>query len=323
MGEFELIQRYFAARAGHRDDVALGIGDDCALLQPPTGGALLATSVDTLVEGVHFLPGSDPARVARRLLGAAVSDLAAMGATPAWFTLVLTLPAADPAWLEPFAQALAERAAELEIGLVGGDTTRGPLTLSVQVQGWVEAGRALRRDAAQAGDLILVSGTLGDSRGGLEVQLQGVAPSAATDFLLQRFFEPQPRIDLARALAPLVHAGIDISDGLLADLGHIARRSGLRACIELERLPLSAALLTHAGETRAREWALSGGEDFELCLTAPAAMLPRCMEVAARQGVELTCIGRMEPGEAEVQVSLAGRLQQPARRGHDHFGGKS
>ena len=322
MGEFELIQRYFADRARPRQDVIVGIGDDCALLRPAGGEQLLAVSIDTLVEGVHFLPGSDPAWLAQRLLGAVVSDLAGMGATPAWFTLALTLPRADPLWLEPFAQALADRAAELEIALVGGDTTRGPLTLTAQAHGWVEAGRALRRDAARAGDLILVSGTLGDSRGGLQVQQDGAAADANARFLRQRFFRPEPRIELARALAPRLHAGIDISDGLLADLGHIARRSGLGAQLELERLPLSPALIAYAGEEQARQWALSGGEDFELCLTAPAEALDWCLEVAATLGVKLSCIGQMQDRSMDIEVFSQGQPQPATECGYDHFGGE-
>lgn len=322
MGEFELIRRYFADRALAREDVVVGIGDDCALLCPRGDQQVLAVSIDTLVEGVHFLPGSDPAWLAQRLLGAAVSDLAAMAATPAWFTLALTLPQADPAWLEPFARALAERAAELEIALVGGDTTRGPLTLTAQAHGWVAPEQALRRDAAQAGDLILVSGTLGDSRGGLQVQQAASAVNADTAFLLQRFFRPEPRVELARMLAPRLHAGIDLSDGLLADLGHIARRSGLGARIELEQLPLSPQLVAYAGERQAREWALSGGEDFELCVTAPEDALEACLNMAAEVGVQLTCIGRMQAGEAGVELYHRGRLQPVTELGYDHFGGE-
>ncbi len=321
MGEFELIRRYFAERAGRRDDVVVGIGDDCALLRPPGGDALLAVSIDTLVEGVHFLPGSDPARIARRLLGAVVSDLAGMGATPAWFTLALTLPAAEPDWLEPFAHALAERAAELGIVLVGGDTTRGQLTLTAQAHGWVAPQRALRRDGARDGDLILVSGTLGDSRGGLQVQQDQAAATESTRFLLDRFFSPEPRIGLAQALAPELHAGIDISDGLLADLGHICAQSGLAAQIELERLPLSPALIDYAGPRRAREWALSGGEDFELCVTAPPAALARCLALAAEQGIALTCIGQMRRGEPRVEVCSEGKPLPVSAHGYDHFGG--
>ncbi|SEG81388.1 thiamine-phosphate kinase [Marinobacterium lutimaris] len=317
MGEFELINTYFARSAARRDDVALGIGDDCALLVPPTG-AQLAVSIDTLVEGVHFLPGSDPALIAERLLGAAVSDLAAMAAEPAWFTLALTLPTADINWLEPFAAALARRAAELNIALVGGDTTRGPLALSVQVHGWVKANEALTRSGAREGDLVLVSGTLGDSRGGLQVQLDSdlSAPSA---YLRQRFFRPEPRIALARGLCRYASAAIDLSDGLVSDLGHIARQSGLAARINLEQLPLSAELEAYAGADKARQWALSGGEDFELCLTIAPERLDECQAVAAELQLPLTCVGQMQAGSG-VSVFSDGQPWNSSAQGYDHFG---
>lgn len=322
MGEFELIQRYFVDAARPRDDVALGIGDDCALLRPDTD-AQLAVSIDTLVEGVHFLPGTSADLLAQRLLGAAVSDLAAMAARPAWFTLALTLPKADPDWLELFSKALSARADELDITLVGGDTTRGPLTLTAQVHGWVEPDRALRRSGAWEGDLILVSGTLGDSRGGLQTLLDNEPDSDTTRYLRNRFHKPEPRIELARALAPHLHSGIDISDGLLADLGHIAKSSGLAGYIDLEHLPLSEELVASVGKKRARQWALGGGEDFELCLTAPADALEICMERARALGVRLTCIGHMLRGEG-IRMRMNGEPYTEAMpsTGYDHFGDK-
>lgn len=320
MGEFELIHTYFARHAARRDDVALGIGDDCALLVPPAG-AQLAVSIDTLVEGVHFLAGTDPARLAERLLGAAVSDLAAMAAEPAWFTLALTLPAADPAWLEPFAQALARRAAELNIVLVGGDTTRGPLTLTAQAHGWVKPDEALTRSGAQEGDLVLVSGSLGDSRGGLQTLLDNDC-SPETDFLRQRFFRPEPRIALARALCRRVSAAIDLSDGLISDLGHIAEQSELGARIDLDTLPVSSALKAYAGLEKARRWALSGGEDFELCLTLAPEQLQPCLDAADSLGLPLTCVGQMHAGSG-VSVFLDGRPWKSSQQGYDHFGEQS
>ncbi|GGB98718.1 thiamine-monophosphate kinase [Marinobacterium zhoushanense] len=319
MGEFELIRRYFASVAQSRPDVALGIGDDCALLVPQVDGAQLAVSIDTLVEGTHFLPGTRADYLAQRLLGAAVSDLAAMAARPAWFTLALTLPEASPEWLESFSKALAERAQELDIALVGGDTTRGPLTLSVQVHGWVEPDRAVKRSGAREGDLILVSGTLGDSRAGLQTLLDEEPEQASNAYLRRRFYCPQPRIALARALAPWLHSGIDISDGLVADLGHIAHSSGLGACVELETLPLSDQLLAYAGVEQAQRWALSGGEDFELCLTAAPEQLQYCLREAAALGIRLSCIGRMHEGQG-VQLLLHGEPCTAGPAGYDHFG---
>lgn len=319
MGEFELIRRYFESAVAANGTVALGIGDDCALLRAPMDGSLLAVSIDTLVEGVHFLPGTDPAQLAQRLLGAAVSDLAAMAATPAWFTLALTLPQADPQWLEPFATALAARAAELGIALVGGDTTHGPLTLTVQVHGWVQPETALRRDRAQVGDCVLVSGTLGDSRGGLQTLLDHDDSNDGVDWLRQRFYRPEPRVELAQALASGLHAGIDISDGLLADLGHILEQSGVGARIDLEQLPLSNALVEYAGLEQAQHWALNGGEDFELCLTAAPDQLPRLEQLAAEQGVRLSCIGWIDAEPGLNLYSQGEPLAVPAA-GYDHFG---
>jgi len=333
VGEFELIRRYFQMPAEQplgqgagTDDLLLGIGDDCALLRPQADGSVLAVSIDTLVEGTHFLPGTDPAWIAQRLLGAAVSDLAAMAARPAWFTLALTLPAADPAWLEPFAAALAQRARELQIRLVGGDTTRGPLTLSVQVHGWVAPERALTRAGAQPGDLVLVSGTLGDSHAGLQSLLQQWPATPQVAWLQQRFYRPEPRLELARALAPHLHAAIDISDGLLADLGHILEQSGQRggaggARLELEMLPLSEALCATVDVERAQRWALSGGEDFELCCAAPPQTLDNCLQIARQLGVKLSCIGRFE-AQAGLRL-VQGGVELPVSQteaGYDHFG---
>jgi len=271
MGEFELIRRYFACQPATAS-VALGIGDDCALLQIPAGQQL-AVSIDSLVEGTHFLSGTDPARLAERLLGAAVSDLAAMGASPLWFTLALTLPEASETWLEPFARRLAERSAELGIVLVGGDTTRGPLALSAQVHGAVAPGKALTRSGAQPGDLICVTGTLGDSAAGLQTLLDNTPTSSDVAFLQQRYYCPQPRLAVGQQLAGVASACLDISDGLLGDLNHILQASAqpLGAQIVTDQLPLSAAMLQQFDYIQGHKWALSGGEDFELCFTLPAA----------------------------------------------------
>lgn len=317
MGEFELIRQYFC-RAESGPGVREGIGDDCAVLQVPPGQELVV-SIDTLVEGTHFLPQTPPQRLAERLLGAAVSDLAAAAATPAWLTLALTLPQADPDWLEPFAARLAERCHQLGIALVGGDTTRGPnLVLSAQVHGWVDAGQALLRRGAQPGDRILVSGTLGDSRAGLETLLHPDTPSDTTDWLQQRFYCPEPRVALARALRPHLHAGLDISDGLLADLGHVLQASHVGAEVELGCLPLSDALCQRFPE-QAQNWALSGGEDFELCLVAPEQSVKRCLQIAAEQGVRLTSVGRVTAAQGLRVRDEQGQLQTGLSAGYDHF----
>lgn len=270
LGEFELIQRYFA-EASTDASVVLGIGDDCALLIPAPGEAM-AVSIDTLVEGTHFLPGTAPEHLATRLLGASVSDLAAMGARPAWFTLALTLPEATEAWLEPFATRLVATANALNIRLVGGDTTRGPLSLSAQVHGFVPVDKALRRKGAAVGDLVCVTGTLGDSRAGLDTLLKNVESNADVDFLQDRFNAPTPRLKTGLALRGLASACVDISDGVLADLGHLLEKNALGADLNLNAFPLSSQLKAYAGLPQAQQWALTGGEDFELCFTCPVTM---------------------------------------------------
>lgn len=318
MGEFELIRQYFC-QAGKGPGVREGIGDDCAVLKVPADRELVV-SIDTLVEGVHFLSGTDPAHLAWRVLGAAVSDLAAAAATPAWMTLALTLPGADADWLEPFARALSERAAQLGISLVGGDTTRGPqLVLSVQVHGLVEPGQALLRRGAQPGDRILVSGTLGDSRAGLETLLYPVDnPDADTAWLQQRFYRPEPRLALAQAIRPALHAGLDISDGLLADLGHLLEASAVGAEIHLPRLPLSAALQRRFPD-QAQHWALSGGEDFELCLSVPPEQVEACQRQAQALGVALTDVGIMTATTGLRVLDAKGAPVEGLGRGYDHF----
>ncbi len=316
MDEFALIGRYFAGLCEADDSIALGIGDDCAQLRVPPGQDLVV-SIDTLVEGTHFLPGSDPGLLASRLLGAAVSDLAAMGAVPAWFTLALTLPEADEDWVAGFAEQLGRSARDFGIRLVGGDTTRGPLTLTVQVHGWVPAGRGLHRRGASAGDLVCVTGTLGDSRGGLECQLH---PEKGVDAaLMERFFAPQPRLDCGQRIAPYASACIDISDGLLADLSHILEASGVGARIERRQLPLSPALLAYCGEARARDWALCGGEDFELCFTVPPTHWPALQQALAGCGVPVTRIGEILPAGSGLKLLDAGEPCALPGTGYNHF----
>ncbi|WP_207060861.1 thiamine-phosphate kinase [Motiliproteus sp. SC1-56] len=314
LSEFELIERYFASSAdAHGRGVALGIGDDCALLEVPAGQQL-AVSIDTLVSGVHFPADAPPARIARRALAACLSDLAAMGAEPAWLTLALTLPAADPAWLEPFGKALAEGAADYGVALVGGDTTRGPLTLSLQVHGWVPRGEALRRDGGRPGDAVFVTGTLGDAMAGLDQLLHVAEPAPA---LVERFYRPQARIATGLALRPYASAAIDISDGLVADLGHLMDRSGCGARIDFECLPLSEALRSNYAKQQALSWAGSGGEDFELCFTVPPERLAAFEAALAEHTVPVTRIGTLE---SQPGLRMTGADADVASRGgYRHF----
>jgi len=291
--EFSLIARYFSA-FGAGPAVALGVGDDCAILclKP---GERLATSVDTVVAGVHFLEESLPEDVGYRAVAAAASDLAAMGARPLGMTLALTLPDADELWLHSFSQGVGAAAKDLALPLVGGDTTRGPLTITMQVFDALPAGKALLRGGAKPGDAVYVSGTLGDAAGGLAVLQGGYRPDPDTaEYLEQRFFRPSPRLALGMLLLDDASAAIDISDGLLADAGHIAAASGVRIEFDAGLLPLSPALAAHPDRDQALRWALAGGDDYELCFCLPpGAAVPtgctRIGEVVAGEGV--TCPG--------------------------------
>lgn len=320
MDEFALINRFFTSLGRHShgsqaDTVIQGIGDDCAVLSVPSGQSLVV-SIDTLVEGTHFVAGTDPAQLAWRLLGASVSDLAAMGAEPAWVTLALTLPAADESWLKPFSAALGEGLAYYGINLVGGDTTRGPLSLSAQVHGFVPHGAALLRSGARAGDLVCVSGTLGDSRGGLECILN--ADIAANDYLLDRFYRPTARVSLGQHMRRYATAAADISDGLLADLQHILTASCVGATVNPDLLPISTQLAAHFDNETAKRWALSGGEDFELCLT----IAPECWQVLCEKApslaAQLTSIGVVD-AELGLRLQTAEGTVSAAAVGFNHF----
>ncbi|PLW81738.1 thiamine-phosphate kinase [Kineobactrum sediminis] len=291
--EFTLIARYFSAY-GRGAAVELGVGDDCAILALAPHERL-ATSVDTVVAGRHFPEESLPEDVGFRAVAAAASDLAGMGARPLGMTLALTLPEADELWLHSFSQGVAAAAVALELPLVGGDTTRGPLTISVQVLGALPAGKALLRSGAQVGDGVYVSGTLGDAGGGLAILEGRYQPEPeAAEYLERRFFRPLPPLALGALLLDTASAAIDISDGLLADAGHIAAASGVRIEIDRECLPLSAALQAHPDREQALAWALSAGDDYELCFCLPeGSAVPRgCTRVGAvLAGAGVVCAG--------------------------------
>ncbi|HXH02999.1 MAG TPA: thiamine-phosphate kinase [Candidatus Competibacteraceae bacterium] len=317
MGEFELIRRYFQ-RALTRPDVILGVGDDCALLRVPTGQEL-AVSLDLLVGGRHFLADADPEGVGYKALAVNLSDLAAMGAEPAWATLGLTLPAADEQWLRGFCHGFYTLAEQHDVALVGGDTTRGPLAIAVQVHGFVPPGQALRRAGARPGDRILVTGTPGDAGLALRQTLgQTVVAAEHHDYLRRRLDRPTPRIAQGLALRGLASAAIDVSDGLAQDLGHILAASGVGATLWLARLPLSAALRAVPAEL-AWDCALSGGDDYELCLTVSPERLERVLQEAAGWDCPLTEIGviELEPGLRCLRPD--GTLYRPERVGYDHF----
>lgn len=317
MGEFELIRRYFASAlcARQGDGVVRGIGDDCALLSVPAGEQL-AISTDTLVAGVHFPEACDAFLLGQRALAVSASDLAAMGATPLAFTLAITLPDASDAWLADFARGLQVMAQDCALALVGGDTTRGPLSLTLTVFGRVPAGQALLRSGAQVGDLLCVGGELGDAAGALPLVLgQREAGDDSGAALLARYWSPQPQLALGQALRGRATAALDISDGLLADCGHIASASQVALQIELERLPLSAPLRAFAGEQQARVCALSGGDDYRLAFTLPPALFD---ELQA-DWPEVRAIGRVLAGSGVQLLDANGQPIESPRGGYQHF----
>ena len=313
--EFEIIRRYFTRQQPQREDVIAGIGDDAALLQVPADSELVVC-MDTLVAGVHFPESTAAAAIGHKALAVNLSDLAAMGATPAWATLSLTLPDDDPVWLENFSQGFFRLADRYDVQLVGGDTTRGPLSVTVQAHGFVPGGCALRRQGAQAGDRIYVTGTLGDA--GLSLCMGDQADTV----LQQRLDYPEPRISAGQLLRGVASAAIDVSDGLLADLGHLLEADGLGASIYIDELPRSATLTAATRQQSSfYDLPLSAGDDYELCFTVPVR---DCIEMEAAlssQSLEFTAIGviEQEPGIRCYQAN--GDLYQAATDGYQHFGG--
>jgi thiamine-monophosphate kinase len=319
MDEFELIARYFSRGGAHRADVELGVGDDAALLKVPAGEDLVA-AVDTIVEGRHFPAGSDPRSIGHRSLAVNLSDMAAMGAAPAWATLALTLPHADSEWLAGFARGFGELALAHGVALVGGDTTAGPLTVSVQILGSVPRGTALRRAGGKAGDVLAVTGTLGDAGAGLALAtgaLRAKDPAAARE-LLARFEYPTPRVQFGIAARGIASAAMDISDGLAGDLPKLTAAAGLGATVEVQRLPVSRALELSASAEQARSWALGAGDDYELLLAVPAQRFDSLAARAAQLNLRLTAIGELRR-ETGVAWTLNGAQYGPPEQGFDHF----
>ncbi len=314
--EFDLIRKFFTKPAPR---AVLGVGDDAALLAV-AAGMELAVSSDMLVSGRHFFADADPRLLGRKALAVNLSDMAAMGATPRWATLALALPNADEAWLAAFAEGFFSMAEAFEVDLVGGDTTAGPLNISVTILGEVPAGRALRRAAAQAGDDIWVSGRLGNAALAL-AHLEGrihLAPREA-DGLLPALLNPKPRVALGQALLGIAHAAIDISDGLLADLGHILSASKLGAEIEFVNLPASDTLTRQLGDDIAIECLLAGGDDYELCFTAPPEQRAEIRDLGQELGLPLTRIGMVGFSHGIRVRDESGKEIHLGRSGFDHF----
>lgn len=314
--EFDLIRQYFTRPT---PSALLGVGDDAALLQV-SPGMELAVSVDMLVEGRHFAPQDGPGTVGHKSLAVNLSDMAAMGAKPRWATLALALPAADEKWLRGFAGGFFGLAGKFGVELVGGDTTRGPLNICIQIMGEVPAGQALRRDGAKVGDEIWVSGALGTAALALafrqgRVELEQMEAAAC----LPALYVPQPRVELGLSLRGIASAAIDVSDGLLADLGHILEQSGVGAEIHFEALPLHDVTRRHIGLDVAKNCVLAGGDDYELCFAAPAARHAELLALAQKLALPLTCIGRIVSEAGLALLDGKGSLMPVAAKGFDHF----
>lgn len=310
LGEFELITRYFA-RHTPRADVRLGIGDDAAVLEVRPDRKLVV-AMDTLVEGVHFPAGTSAADIGYRALAVNLSDIAAMGAEPSWFMLSLSLPRSEEPWVEQFAAGLFELAREHDVALVGGDTVKGPLVITIQIAGWVETERWLTRGGARIGDAIMVSGVPGEAAGGLAVLQQRLPETSATRKLVQRFLRPTPRVSLGRALRSVASAAMDVSDGLLTDLDKLCAASGCGAQIDVDAIPRSAELSAVFDAQTGLRYALGGGDDYELLFTIPAAGVGQFEKLGCtRIGVTTT--------DDVVACHRGGQPFEVRRRGYDHF----
>ena len=319
MSEFELIDRHFARLGAERGDVRVGVGDDGAVVMPPAARELVMV-VDTLVESVHFPRGSPAASIGHRAFAVNLSDIAAMGAEPAWALLALTLPESDEAWLTQFARAAGDLCRRHGVSLIGGDTTRGPLSITVTLVGIVPIGVALERKGAQAGDAIFVTGSPGDAAAGLALEqdrLHVVDPMSA-QILRERFLFPTPRCEVGITLRGLASACIDVSDGLGGDLEKLCAASGCGAEIDAAALPVSEALVAAVGRELAREYALTGGDDYELLFCVPASRLGAMTQAMAMGLGPVTRIGRLVSGNG-VRVSARGGVTQFSGSGFDHF----
>lgn len=317
LSEFDLIAKYFTRPT---PKVTLGVGDDCALMTPAPGMDM-AISCDMLVSGTHFFPDVDPKMLGHKSLAVNLSDLAAMGAKPVACTMALSLPQPDEPWLKAFSEGFFALADQHGCELIGGDTTRGPLNICVTVFGEVPVGQALRRDAAQVGDDIWVSGTLGDARLGLAGHLQEMTLDEQTHAAAaSRLDVPTPRVALGMALRGIAHAAVDISDGLIGDLGHILKRSGKGATLDVDALPAGPMLSTQPQEVR-RKFALAGGDDYELCFTAPVSQRDAVLRAGQKAGVLVTRVGTIASGTGVRLVDVQGQPITMASASFDHFKG--
>ena len=320
--EFQLIERFRTHALAKRDDVVLGIGDDAAIVGMPYGHELVM-SLDTLVEGTHFLPGTAPLDLGWKALAVNLSDLAAMGAEPAWAMLALTLPRADAEVVDGIAAGFVRMAERYRLALVGGDTTMGPLCLSVAIHGLVPMGQALTRHGAQPGDEVLVTGTLGDAMAGLyalrECPRDDAHHAVLRQSLVERLTRPEPRVAAGIALRGLASACVDVSDGLLGDLGHLCQRSGVGAVLQGTQLPCSPALRALHNEEEVWQWALAGGDDYELCFTVAPAHMAQVEDALAAVSCPCTRVGHIVRGEGVQVYGADGRALATPAKGWEHF----
>jgi thiamine-monophosphate kinase len=316
MTEFDLIRRYFTCDT---PGTLLGVGDDAALLKMNEGN-VLAVSSDMLASGTHFFPDADPFLLGHKTLAVNLSDMAAMGATPRWATLAIALPEINAAWLEKFSAGFFALAKQYGVELIGGDTTRGTLNLCVTIFGEVPAQQALRRSGAQLGDEVWVSRTLGDAALAL-AHLQGRIVLSAAEYAAcaPALHQPQPRVALGLALRGIANSAIDISDGLLADLGHILDASQLAARLDFSALPISPVLHYYLQQPIGKQCVLSGGDDYELCFTAPGARHAELLAIAAQLNLPLSCIGKIVAGRGCLVHDAAGDPINIEASGYDHF----
>ena len=322
MQEFSLIETFFAQPSAgtNHSQVVLGIGDDAAILDVPPEQQLLV-STDTLVSGVHFFPDVAPADLAYKALAVNLSDMAAMGATPAWVSLALTLPKLPPRWLSEFARSFMQTCEDYQVALIGGDTTSGPLSISVTIHGLIPRGKAVRRDGAQVGDDIYVSGTLGDAAAGLNI-LNTQADHSERDIiqynLLERLLRPTPRVLLGKQLRGLASSCLDVSDGLAGDIKHILKASFVGAQIDVSALPYSSELLDYVTKKQAQEYALTGGDDYELCFTAPKSHAAELQQIAQECNVSITKIGHITESANNLLFISNGQTYQLPKGAYEH-----
>ncbi len=319
MNEFDLIKHYFAIQSPHRKDVAIGIGDDAAIVIPPPGFALAITT-DTLVKDKHFPSSTLPFDIGYKSLAVNLSDLAAMGATPAWVTLALTLPQAHEDWIQAFCEGFFTLANRYQVQLIGGDLTRGPLSITVQALGFTPPRQVLLRSQAKPGDLIYVTGTLGDAGLALQhVQSRIQLAAAFQRDILERLHRPEPRITTGENLRDVAHAAIDISDGLAADLGHMLEQSQVGAVLYVDRLPLSNALIQSLPHEAAISLALTAGDDYELCFTIPPDKRRELDKRLAKLACRYTCIGEITQPPGLTLQYQNGNKYHGSILGYQHF----